>query len=158
MVDVKGLANELRFLCLILTGCGTIKTTQMCAVDAMKSKQMTNCCAWSKSGCVRLVLLLSFNDPAVPEILPMVWLFRKFPRGCGCTLHFQKLLLLKVAAAPVISCQWFPSCQEWCDCFKRKAPWCGCLLMLRKNHPFSSFLDFLSLVQLVLPSMRRLSP
>ena len=25
----------------------------------------------------------------------MVRLFRKFPRGCGCTLHLQKLLLLK---------------------------------------------------------------
>ena len=36
-------------------------------------------------------------------------LFLKFPWGCGCTLHLQKSLLLKGAAAPVLAFQRFPS-------------------------------------------------
>ena len=49
------------------------------------------------------------------------------------------LLLLKGAVAPVLAYQWFPSCQEWCGCSKRKTPWCSCLLMLRKKSPFLIF-------------------
>ena len=91
---MKGIANELRLLCLILTYCGAIKTAQMCAFDLMKGKQMTSCCAWSKSGCVRLVLLLSFNDAAVPEIfLSMV---RVHP------VTFQKIILLLSPGFPLV--------------------------------------------------------
>nr|CAN74936.1 hypothetical protein VITISV_020184 [Vitis vinifera] len=51
---------------------------------------MTSCCAWSKSGCARLILLLSFNDAAVPEIPLRVRLHLAppevaSPQGCGCT-------------------------------------------------------------------------
>ena len=38
---MKKLANELWLLCLVLASCDAIKTTQMCAADAVKSKQMT---------------------------------------------------------------------------------------------------------------------
>ena len=91
---MKGLANELRLLCLILTCCGAIKTARMCAFDSMKGKQMTSCCAWSKSGCVRLVLLLSFNDAAVPEIL--LSMVRLHP------LTFQKIILLLSPGFPLV--------------------------------------------------------
>ena len=101
----------------------------MCAVDAMKSKQMTSCCAWSKSGCVRLVLLLSFNDVAVPEILSMVRLFRKFPRGCDCTLHLQKLLLLKGSAASLL--------QTYGGCSPKK-------ILLKAASPTSRFMRLFS--------------
>ena len=80
----------------------------MCATDAVKSKQVNSgCCVWSKSGCVRPVLLLSFNDATVPKIFSMVRLFQKFSRGYGCTLHLQKLLLLKGTDALVLAFQWY---------------------------------------------------
>ena len=139
-----------------------------------ESKQVnTGCCVWSKSGCERLVFLVFqwcdcsgnfLNGTAILKIPSRVRLHLAppevaSPQGYRCTcacfpmvqLHLAPLeemvlLLLKGVAAPVLACQWFPSRQEWCSCSKRKALWCGCLLMLRKNHPFSSFLNFLSLV------------